>query len=144
VSPLEQQAALWLRENSDPEDIVATNSHCQPVRSGPPCNAIGFWVGGISGRRIVLEGWDYTDEAHVQHGVDGKHRNYQPPPWPDRYELSHAAIEGSTRGVLDELQDRYGATWLVAVRRAGPISDRLAGLADLAYENEDVAIFRLR
>ncbi len=144
LSPLEKQAAIWLGENSAPQDVIATNSQCNPLREKPPCNAVGFWVGGISGRRVVLEGWGYTPEAHAMHGVDGKHRNHQPPPWPDRYALSHAAIENPTPEVLEELTHRYGASWLVAVRRAGPVSDRLGDLAELAFENDDVAIYRIK
>ncbi len=144
LSPLEQEAVVWLGENSISEDVIATNSQCHPVREKPPCNAIGFWVGGISGRRVVLEGWGYTPEAHAMHGVDGKHRNHQPPPWPDRYALSHAAIENPTPEVIEELKQRYGTDWLVAVRRAGPVSDLLGDLAELTYENDDVAIYRIK
>lgn len=143
LSPLEQQAMVWLNENSSRDDIIATNAQCLPVRERRICNAIGFWVGGISGRRVVLEGWGYTPQAHAAHGVDGKHRNQQPPPWPDRYELSHAAVEEPTPEVLEELRERFGATWLVAVRRAGPVSERLDDLAELAFENADVAIYRI-
>jgi hypothetical protein len=144
LSPLEQQAAVWLHENSSPLDVVATNSHCHPVRESPPCNAIGFWVSGIAGRRVVLEGWSYTPETTAMHGVDGKTRSHQPPPWPDRYALSHAAVEDPTPEVLEELRQRFGTVWLVAVRRAGPVSDRLGDLAELAYENDDVTIYRIK
>jgi len=143
LSPLEQEAAVWLHDNSAPQDVIATNSHCHPVRVSPPCNAIGYWIGGISGRRVVLEGWSYTPETAAMHGVDGKPQSHQPPPWPDRYALSHAAIEDPTPEVLDDLRERFGTTWLVAVRRAGPVSDRLDEYAELTFENADVAIYRI-
>jgi len=144
VSPGEAEAARWLQANSKNNDVVASNSQCMPPTDDPrSCNAIGFWIGGISGRRLVLEGWGYTPEAHANHGVDGLHRNRQPSPWPERYDLSQDAIEDPTQETLDQLRDRFGTRWLFAVRRAGPVSDGLGELAELVFDNGDVAIYRL-
>ncbi len=144
LSPGEQEAAIWLRENSETSDVVATNSQCAPpTDKRPACNAIGFWIGGLTGRRMVLEGWGYTAPAHAAHGVDGKHRNRQPPPWPERYDLSHAAIEDPSAAVFEELTDRYDTRWLFAVRRAGELSPDIERFAQPVFDNGEVSIFRL-
>ncbi len=145
VSAGEQQAARWLRDNSDVDDVVATNLHCRPPSNEPVfCDARGYFVSGLSGRRIVLEGWAYTGEAQAMHGEGDRPFAYQPSPWPERYELSQAAVNDPTPGVLERLTVDYGADWFVAVRRADEVAPALFDLADLAFDNGEVAIFRLR
>ena len=64
VSEGEQTAALWLRSHSEIDDIVVTNLHCRPADSDDEfCDARGYWLGGLSGRRSVLEGWAYTRQT---------------------------------------------------------------------------------
>jgi hypothetical protein len=145
VSAGEQHAARWLRDNSAPDDVVVTNLHCRPPSNEPDfCDARGFWLSGLSGRRSVLEGWAYTAEAQENQGVGGRTFATQPSPWPDRYELSQAAVTAPTKDVLDRLTDEFDADWIVAVSRADPISPDLADLAEVAFDNGEVAIYRLR
>jgi hypothetical protein len=57
-------AARWLRDHSDPTDLVATNLHCRgPVDHPVVCDARHFWVSGYSERRVLVEGWAYTQPA---------------------------------------------------------------------------------
>ncbi|MEV4349350.1 hypothetical protein AB0J83_33245 [Actinoplanes sp. NPDC049596] len=55
------KAGRWLRDHSRPLDIVATNSHCRPDLNG--CDSRDFWLAAYSERRIVVEGWSYTEKA---------------------------------------------------------------------------------
>jgi hypothetical protein len=145
VSAGELDAVRWLRDNTAEDAVVATNLHCRPPSNEPVyCDARGYWVSGQSGRRVVLEGWAYTAAAQELHGEGGRSFAFQPAPWGERYELSQAAVTAPTAEVLDRLVTDYGASWLVAVRRANPISPDLAELADLEFDNGEVAIFRLR
>lgn len=145
VSAGELDAIRWLRDNSAVDAVVATNLHCRPPSNEPVyCDARGYWVSGQSGRRVVLEGWAYTAAAQKMHGEGGRTYAYQLAPWAQRYELSQAAVVAPTAEVLDRLVTEYGASWLVAVRRANPISPDLADLADLEFDNGAVAIYRLR
>lgn len=139
----EQEAALWLRDHSDPLDVVATNLHCRSKQeTSPGCDARGFWLSGLSGRRVLLEGWAYRPETHAHHGDDGRAYPYQPAPWPDRFELSQAAITDPSAEVMAELRDR-GVDWLVGVRRAGDVSPRIGEFAEQRFANEQVAIYEL-
>ncbi len=54
-------AARWLRDNSAPSDLVATNLHCLPQRgTSTACDARHFWVSAYSERHVLVEGWAYT------------------------------------------------------------------------------------
>ena len=144
LSADEHAAAVWLDENSAESDVVASNTQCRELTTNPrTCNAVGFWVSGVAGRRVVLEGWGYTAPAHAAHGENGLHRNRTPPGWPERYELSIAAIEDPTADVIDTLADEYGADWIFASRRAGPVSNRIADFATPAFDNGAVAIYQI-
>lgn len=139
----EQEAALWLASNSDHLDVLATNAHCRPGQSYAKfCDARGFWISALSGRRVLLEGWGYTPEASAEWGVGDRPTAQQPSPWPDRLELSQEVFAEPDTEVVGDLRDR-GVTWLVGVRGAGPISDDLDRLATEAFDNGEVAIYRI-
>ncbi len=73
VSTPELEAAMWLRDNSGISDVVATNLHCRPAGDEREfCDARGYWFGGLSGRRMVLDGWAYTGEAIALQGNEGR------------------------------------------------------------------------
>lgn len=138
-----QEAALWLRQNSNPLDVLATNAHCrpgQPYREG--CDARGFWLSALSERRVLLEGWGYTAEASAEWGVNGQPTARQPSPWPDRLQLSQGIFTAPTQQTAAKLRDR-GVTWLVGVRSAGPVANSLGDFASPEFENDDVVIYRL-
>jgi hypothetical protein len=145
VTGPEQEAMRWLSENTPSDAVVATNLNCRPPDAAPEsCDARAYVVSGLGGRRVVLEGWAYTPEAQALHGVDGRSYAVQPSPWPERYDLSQASIESPTVSILERLEDEYGTGWIVAFRRAGPVSPDLGLLADAVFQNDDVGIFRLR
>jgi hypothetical protein len=144
VYPDEEAAALWLAKNSEPTDIVATNTWCRPaIKQGPGCDARGYIVSGIAGRRTFLEGWGYTSQAMVNHGVGGLRYNQQPSPWPDRVELTNQAIYDPTPEVLRLLRDRYHVRWLYADLFGGPVSPELGKLAVLRHSWQRVRIYEL-
>ncbi len=64
--PDEAAAALWLDRHSAPDDVVVTNTACVPHYRTPGCDARGYVVSGIGGRRTVLEGWGYTQRSPAE------------------------------------------------------------------------------
>jgi hypothetical protein len=46
--------------------------------------------------------------------------------------------------LLSKLRDEIGVDWIIADLRAGPVSPALDKLAERAYANSDVRIYRLR
>ena len=67
----EHYAAQWVARNAGPDDIVATNVHCENVKTPPAdCISRSFWVSAMTERAVVLEGWAYQPAAMTQHGVN--------------------------------------------------------------------------
>lgn len=52
--------AEYLRNNSDPNDLIATNRHCAGIEENQTCTARQFALSALSERRVFLEGWSYT------------------------------------------------------------------------------------
>lgn len=144
VYPDEKAAALWLAKNSEPTDIVVSNTWCRPApKQGPGCDARGYIVSGIAGRRTFLEGWGYTSQAMVNQGVGGLRYNQQPSPWPDRVALTNEALYRPTPEVLRRLRDEYHVRWLYADLFGGPVSPQLNQLAVLRHSLPRVRIYEL-
>jgi hypothetical protein len=144
VHPDEASAALWLAHHSRPTDVVAGNAWCQP--SGPPrphCDARGFLISGIAGRRTLVDGWAYTSQAMVNQGVNGVRYTMQPSPWPDRVKITEEALYSPNVQVLRRLRHQYGVRWLYADSWDGPVSPRLDRLAALRHRQGRVGIYEL-
>lgn len=144
VHPDEQAAALWLDAHSAPSDVVVTGSWCLSAGPREPgCDARGYLVSGIAGRRTLMEGWAYTQQALATNGADGKMYRVQPSPWPDRVRLSLQVLTAPTAEVLEQVRRQYGARWIYADRREGPVSAKLDELAVLRYQDGEVKIYEL-
>ncbi|TCM50315.1 hypothetical protein [Kribbella sp. VKM Ac-2568] len=144
VHPDEQAAALWLGANSRPTDVVVTGSWCQsagPRKAG--CDARGYLVSGLAGRRTVMEGWAYTQQALATDGAGGKRYMFQPSPWPDRVQLTLQILTAPTAELLEEARTQYGARWIFADQRDGPVSAKLDELAVLRYQQGEIKIYEL-
>ncbi|MET9316336.1 hypothetical protein ABZX12_31330 [Kribbella sp. NPDC003505] len=144
VYPDEAEAALWLGQNSAAGDVVATNTWCRPA--GPPaagCDARGYLVSGIAGRRTLIEGWAYTNQAMARQGDGGRRYTEQPSPWPDRVALTNQALTAPTADVLRRMRDEYGVRWLYADTRNGPVSPALDQLAVRRHSVGKVRIYDL-
>jgi hypothetical protein len=140
----EAAAALWLAKNSDPDDIVAANTYCRPAGpQRPGCDARGYIVSGIAGRRTLIEGWAYTQQAMAQQGVGGKRYTQQPSPWPDRVAITNQALYEPTPLVLQRLRHQYGVRWLYGDLHDGPVSPELDRLAVRRHSHGMVRIYEL-
>jgi len=52
--------AKYLQDNSDNNDLIATNRHCAGPEENQTCTARQFALSALSERRVLLEGWSYT------------------------------------------------------------------------------------
>jgi hypothetical protein len=144
VYPDELAAAGWLAKNSSPDDVVVANTFCRPAGSQRPgCDARGYIVSGIAGRRTLLEGWAYTQQAMATHGANGRKYTVQPSPWPDRVDLTNRALSAPTAQLLSQLRSQYGVRWIYADLRDGPVSVKLNDLAVLRHQESRVKIYEL-
>ena len=137
-------AARWLRDNSAPSDLVATNLHCLPQRgTSTACDARHFWVSAYSERHVLVEGWAYTTPAiayAMEHGVSDR----TVPFW-DQAALAanDEAFEAPSGPALATLRDTYGVRWLFADLSHGA-SQALGDVADLRHREGPFAVYELR
>ncbi|HEY0620305.1 MAG TPA: hypothetical protein VGD15_22045 [Kribbella sp.] len=144
VRPDEQAAALWLGAHSGPADVVVTGSWCRSAGPRKPgCDARGYVVSGIAGRRTLMEGWAYTQQSLTTNGVGGKKYAVQNSPWPDRVQLTLQILTAPTSQLLEEVRRQYGVRWVYADRWNGPVSAKLDQLAALRYQEGEVKIYEL-
>ena len=80
VTAQEMRAAEWVASNAPPRDVVATNVHCELVRTTKTCISRSFWVSAVSEHAVALEGWAYQDSVMARHGVNGLPYFRQPAP----------------------------------------------------------------
>nr|WP_202886433.1 hypothetical protein [Kribbella sandramycini] len=140
----EQLAARWLAKYTAPTDVVATNTWCRPVEAVTPgCDARGYVVSGLAGRRTLIEGWAYTTEAMSDQGVNGRRYTEQPSPWPERVALTQEAFANPSAELIQRLRAEYGVRWLYADARAGSVSRELARFATLRHSQGKVEIYDL-
>ncbi|GAA3252944.1 hypothetical protein [Dactylosporangium siamense] len=117
-------AGRWLRAHTGPGDLLATNAHCFGVRPpGERCDNRRFALAAASGRRVLVEGWGFTNTTYERAAADGV------PPWfadfwdPERLAANDAAFTDPGPATIGVLRDRYHVRWLVADATAGPVGD---------------------
>lgn len=132
VVAAQTRAAMWIRQHVPDSAVLATNVHCLSG-SGLRCDSRSWWISGLAGRRVLLEGWSYVPRA--------AHVGYYDP---GLLALNQAAFSAPTPAVLTDLRSR-GVSWLVAERVAGhQTSARLDLLATRRWSNDLVTIYELR
>ncbi|MCW2503156.1 MAG: hypothetical protein JWO79_1440, partial [Actinomycetia bacterium] len=133
-------AARWIRDHSDPRDVVATDAHCRPGGTAGRCDARSFWVGAFTERRVLVEGWGYNARLQAL-GNTASHRYTEWPFW-DAHKLAvnDAAFTAPTAPGLATLRG-YGVRWLITDHPAAPA---LAALAPPRYQSGPVTVYELR
>ena len=138
----EVAAARWVGRAAGQFDVIATNVHCLPTPTTPDCDARAFWVSGLSGRRVLVEGWGYTDAAQAANGRDGLRFSRQPFDNPALLALNDGVFTDPTPEKAKRLY-ALGVRWLLADRQAGPVSPALAAVASPQFRSGPVTVYRL-
>jgi hypothetical protein len=144
VERSEMVAAAWLARNAPEKDYVATNMHCEMVKTDADCINRSFWVSALTEHAVVLEGWAYQPANQERHGENAIPYFKQDSPDPERRRINDAAFYAPTAEGLAELYNRYDARWLYADSRAGAISPLLGTLADERFRAGPVTVYQLR
>lgn len=127
-----REAARWLRANSSPDDLVATNAHCRMKR----CDNLHFWFAAFSERRFLVEGWGFTAKANAARGTPP----VLAPFWdPVRLAANDAVFTDPSPATVDRLRSSYGVRWLF-VQSPGPGLDEVA---HFRFRSGDCAIYEL-
>jgi hypothetical protein len=156
------EAGRWLRDHSDPADLVATNAHCRPVDK-VKCTNLHFSVAAYSERQMLVEGWGFTATAHVRAEQQRIWMGLVPYWKPEVLAANDAVFTSPSVENADFLRDRYGVRWLFVDETQGapsrqergqitppqapafrPPSARLVDVADLRFRSGYCAIYQIR
>ncbi|MFC0533204.1 hypothetical protein [Phytohabitans kaempferiae] len=131
------EAARWVHDHSDPDDVVATNAHCQLPEEPGRCDARSFWLSAYTERSVLVEGWSFAPR------MVGLPLGPWEPFWdPALLAANDAAFYEPTPEGLEALRAR-GVRWLVVDRDVRLESPDLAALAPLRFENARMAVYAL-
>jgi hypothetical protein len=140
IAPGGVRAGRWLRDHSDPDDRVATNTHCVRYIKGV-CDNRHFWIAAYTERRMLVEGWGYAPTGNAS--TDGP--VYVVPYWrPDVLADNDRVFTAPSAAAANRLRDRYGVRWLFVDRRFDPPAPGLDKVAKLRFESGDTAVYELR
>ncbi|WP_426508648.1 hypothetical protein ACPPVO_59040 [Dactylosporangium sp. McL0621] len=139
------EAGRWLRDHSSPNDLVATNMHCayEGRRGHSACDRRHFGIAAYSERRVLVESWAYTAEAHDQEAIQGvpqEHTAYWNPRVLADNDAAFARPSPETIGVL---RDRYHVRWLFTEDDIMPPSPDLSRYATLTFRSGACAVYRV-
>jgi hypothetical protein len=127
--------ARWLRDQSNPNDLVATNLHftCYP-KIDNSCDSRHFWVSAYTERHVLVEGWAYTQKTKAR--LD--------PFWDQLLlEANDAAFTDPSAAADATLRDTYRVRWLFADLTMANV-DSIAQYADLRHRDGNFAVYELR
>jgi len=138
----EAGAAQWLRRNSKPGDLIATNAHCIIERDGL-CDSRHFWLAALSERPVLIEGWSYSNQANRIALTTGGNPSLIP--YWDREELAanDVAFKAPSPTSIERLRNA-GVRWLYADNRAGEVSPALRNYVVLRHATLDVTIYEIK
>jgi hypothetical protein len=135
----EAVAARWLRDNSDPDDVVAFNRHA--VGGGTFPLAFGF--SAFSERRQLVGSWSYVPKVLEISRARGL--NPVEVPFWDGPTLADndAAFQAPNADRVAALRQRYGVRWIAVDRTCAHESPQLAEFAALRFERPGFAIYEI-
>ena len=139
------EVARWLRDHTDPGDLVATNLHCRPPSDLPVagCDARHFWVSGYAERHMLVEGWAYTAPA-IASGMKLHVSDRTVPFWDQPLLAANDRVfSAPSSDAIAAIRDGYGVRWLFADLSAAD-GDALGRVADPRYRVGDYAVFEVR
>lgn len=146
VLPASQvEAARWVRDHSEPSDVLVTNSHCwepsdheDQVRCD---NVHSQWLSAYSERSVLVEGWAYAPRMVARAG--GAVGSAEPFWDQELFRRNEAAITRPTAELLAGLHHEEHVRFLVVDRKAGHESRLLAELSRPVFDNGRAAVYEL-
>lgn len=123
VSPLEMEGYIWLRDNSEKDDLVVSDRQSENL----DYRSTFFYVTAFAERPVFLEGHSYSsiseEDYNVLRGINGSF---------------YSADEERARMAFEE----YGIDYLLVHRSVHPDYVKGTNRLILCYENEDISIYK--
>lgn len=133
LSQAEATAGQWISTHTDPKALFATNDHCLGAEH-IVCNSHQWWISGLGGRRVLVEGWSYLPQS----------ANRLPFFDPDLLRRNQAAYSAATPADLAWMKAQ-GVQYMVAMEQGGgPVSPRLFDETTTVFQDGPIRIVRLR
>lgn len=132
-------AARWLRDHSQPEELVATNEHCRWGSTGP-CDSRQFWVSALTERRVLVEGWAFAPRNYAdwRPGIIPERQPF----WDgDRLRTNDAVFRSPSPASIRELTGRYGVRWLFVHEGLTGAEPRIGDYAELRFRSGAYAVY---
>lgn len=144
LGPTETQAAAtrWLRENTAPNELIATNAHCA-MKNTQGCDVRHFWIAALTERHVLIEGWGYTNTINSLVAATGMSPNGLPFWDEQKLQDNDRVFVSPTRDNLRELRVKYGVRWLYADPNQTALSANLDALATLRFKAPDALVYEL-
>ncbi len=143
LTAAETQAALWVRQNTPRDDILATNVHCRFTPQDNLCDSRSYWVTAFAERRALVESWAYTEENLNRIGHFKMGFPLFPFDDPKLLRDNDRNFSNPTAESLAALREEHHVTWLFADSRAGNVSPKLDELATLRFRAGPVKVYEL-
>lgn len=127
--------AEYLRQESDPDDLVATNRHCAGLEENQTCTARQFALSALSERRVFIEGWSYTT-CPLSEPILNKY-------WKEsNWQLNQDFFLTPTVDNWNKLK-KSGVDWLV-VDSSRPSASSYTDIADLIKTEGKVSLWKIK
>jgi hypothetical protein len=141
-----KDAGRWLRDHSEPGDLVATNAHCVIATGAPPdaCDNRHFAFAAYTERRFLIEGWGFTNRTHEVAAATGINAVWAPY-WDQRLLADNdAAFSAPSADTIGKLRDQYRVRWLFVDQAHNAPASTLGDFAQLRHRAGDIAVYEIR
>jgi hypothetical protein len=128
------KAAIFIKENSSIDDVVATNRHCVGLEESNTCISRIFTISALAERRTFVEGWAYTT-CPVSEALNNSYWNKP------HFELNQLVVLNSDEKAAQEIS-AYGVKWLLIDLRR-PHSKDLSNIATKEFSAGEVEVWKL-
>ena len=134
----EIDAARWIRDHSDINDLVMSNRHCTTPVEPFNCDSRRFVVAAFSERQVLLEGWTATPMS-AKLGPEGRDSISVSYWHPALQALNDGFIAQPTADGTRQLREK-GVRW-VYVDHTRPFAQTLEPFATLRFQSDGVDVY---
>lgn len=127
--------AKYLQEESNKNDLIATNRHCAGLEENQTCTARQFALSALSERRVLLEGWSYTT-CPLSEPILNKY-------WKENFWKLNQDFLIDPNAQNWEMFQKSGVDWLV-VDATRPSASNYNDFAELVKTEGSVSLWKIK